>query len=158
MGRGFQVLLAATLVAGLLAAWARIRADRDANDVPTHLRHLGWTLALALLTVSVLVTLSGTFEPYGVRAWMLVVAVAVVLAFRPRLAPRFVPAGLILLGLAGFLLAREHMLASAVRPAPELAGPGPNGGSVSVGPPGDVPAGNWGTGQSLVLAMAFSFV
>jgi len=144
MGRGFQVLLAATLVAGLLAAWARIRADRDANDVPTHLRHLGWTLALALLTVSFLATLSVTFAPYGARAWMVVVAVAVVLTFRPWLAPRLVPAGLILLGVAGLVLARVYAYKIA--------------GSESVIPGGAPVAANRGTGQYLLLAQAYMFV
>jgi len=162
MGRGFQVLLAATLVAGLLAAWARIRADRDANDVPTHLRHLGWTLALALLTVSFLATLSVTFAPYGARAWMVVVAVAVVLTFRPWLAPRLVPAGLILLGVAGLVLARVYAYkiagSEAVLPARLIGPAGVRGGPVLPGPDGPPLAANWGTGQYLLLAQAYMFV
>ncbi len=162
MGQGFQLLLVAALAVGVLVAWLRSRYDRDATAPRGRLRQLGWTLALAVLTVSVLASLSGTFELYGIRAWMVVIAlaVAVVLALRPGLAPRLVPAGLIVLGLAGFVLARDYMLAAPPPPVPAsvVAVPGPSGGSVSVGSYGAWPVGNWGTEQRLVLVQAYVFL
>jgi signal transduction histidine kinase len=112
MVSGLLLLVVAMLVAGALVAWARIRSDRQANSLPTRLSHLGWTLALALLTGA---------------------------------------------GLALFVLARDHLFAAPARvlPAPAIALPGSRGGSVQPGPDGSSSAGTWGTGQNLVLALAY---
>jgi signal transduction histidine kinase len=159
MGTGIQLLLVAALAVGVLVAWIRSRDDQNATARRGRVRQLGWTLALALLTVSVLATFSGAFKPYGVRAWMVVgaLAVAVVLALRPGLAPRLVPAGLVLVGLAGFVMARDYLLTS---PAPVLAirataGPGPRGGGVLPSPDGAWPGGILSAGQPLVLVLAY---
>jgi signal transduction histidine kinase len=155
------LLLVGALAVGVLVAWLRSRGDRDAKAERERLRQLGWTLALALLTASVLATVSGVFQPYGVRAWMMVVAlaVAVLLALRPGLAPRLVPAGLVLLGLAGLVLARDYALTAPVSPLNVTAVPQlvPEG-SFSKPPDPAQPAAIWGSGQYVVLAMAYLFV
>jgi signal transduction histidine kinase len=159
MGRGFQLLLAAALAVGVLAAWLRSRGDRDETASRRRLGQLGWALALALLTAGVIAALSRAQKPDGLRAWVLVIglAVAVVLALRPRLAPRLVPAGLILLGLAGIVLARDYLPAAPAPPAPKtvFAVPDFKGGSVQPGPDGAVPVDTWGAGQYLALVMAY---
>lgn len=156
------VLLVGALAVGVLVAWLRSRGDRDTQAEHERLRQLGWTLALALLTVTVLATVSGVFQPYGVRAWMMVVAlaVAVLLALRPGLAPRLVPAGLVLLGLAGLVLARDYRLTAPasslnVSVAPQLV---PRGGFSNPLPDPTQPVAVWGSGQYVVLAMAYLFV
>jgi signal transduction histidine kinase len=163
MGQGFQLLLLAALAVGVLVAWIRSRDDSDAKASRGRLRQLAWTLALALMTVSVLASLSGAFQSYSrVRIGMLVIALAVaaVLVFRPGLAPRLVPAGLILLGLAGFVLARDYTLAASPAPVPAsaVAVPGPKGGTVDISSYGAWPVGNWGTEQRFVLVQAYLFV
>jgi signal transduction histidine kinase len=159
MGTGFQVLLVALLTAAVLAAWARIRYERGTRGLPTRLRDLGWALALALLTGGFVASLSGTFEPYGLRSWMvaLFLGVAVVLVRWPGLAPLLVPAGLIVIGIAGLVLARDYALAGPAHTGPVFASaqPGPSGGNVSAGPEGPWPADNWSPEQHLVLALAF---
>jgi len=167
MGHWNPLLLVAVLVAGVLVAWARIRARRDADGLPTRLRHLGWPVALALLTFTVLGVLSGTLEPNGVRAWMVVVAlaVAVVLVLRPDASPRLVPAALIALGLAGFVLARydAFAVAATLKAAAAQVLPSPKS---SLGPPVIKPpsydpgpeVGVSGAGQYVVLVMAYAFL
>jgi signal transduction histidine kinase len=162
MGTGIQLLLVGALAAGVVVAWIRSRDGEEAKAPRGRLRQLGWTLALALITVSLLATLSRTFEPYGLRASMVVVALAVaaVLVVRPGLAPRLVPAGLILLGVAGLVLARTYTFAG---PAPALpvrvaVASGPKGGNLQPGPDGFVPAGDLGTGQYLALVQSYLFV
>src|SRR5215472_2974903 len=158
------LLLVGVLAVGVLVSWLRSRGDGDAAAQRGRFRQLAWTLALALVTASVLAILSGVFQPYGVRAWMMVIAlaVAVLLALRPGLAPRLVPAGLILLGLAGLVLARvyAHKIAGSanVEAAPVRPGPGLRGGGILPTPDGAPTAAVWGAGQYTVLAMAYLFV
>ena len=137
MGQAFQLLLLAALAVGVVVvAWIRSRGDQDETAQRGRLRQFGWPLALVLLTVSVLAGLSGTFHPYGIRSWMVVVAlaVAVVLALRPGLAEWAVPVGLLVLGLLGLLVARSS-LAPDVPPPALMAAPGVAGSSVTVAPP-----------------------
>jgi signal transduction histidine kinase len=108
----YQFFVVAALTAGVLVAWARSRDDRDANAQWGRLIWLAWPLSLALLTGSAIATLSGTsFGPSENRISLVLIAlaVAVLLALRPRLAKRLVPAGLILLGLMGFVLVRSWL-------------------------------------------------
>src|SRR5215469_7188394 len=162
MGSGSQLMVVALLAAGVLVASARIRSDREAHGLPTRFGHLGWTLALAVLPITMVATLSGRFDPSGLRAWMVAIAlaIAVVLAIRPGLAPRLVPAGLILLGVASIVLARAYLLAAppSALPASVVALPGPNGGSVRPGLDAATPAGLWATGPGLALVQAYLFV
>src|SRR5262249_43401251 len=121
---------------------------------------IGWALGLALLTVGVLVTLSGALHPNGVRAWMLVVALAlaVVLALWPGLAPRPGPACLILLGLARVVVGHPPAT-TAVSAAETLpAAPGLVGEVVKPGPDFSPSPAIGGPGGYLVLAMAYLFV
>ena len=156
------LLLVGALAVGVLVAWLRSRGDRDAAARRGRIRQLGWTLALALLTVSVLATLSGVLQPQGLRAWMMVVALAVaaLIALRPGLAPRLVPAGLILLGLAAFVLARDYPLTGKVAPLSISARPFPLRGGIPIktAPDPAPPTAIWGTGQYVVLVMAYLFV
>jgi signal transduction histidine kinase len=156
-----QLLLVAALAVGVLVAWIRSGGDGEPTAQRGRLRQLGWTLALALLTVCVLASQSGTFVPNGTRSFVavLALAVAVVLALRPALAPRLVPAGLILLGLAGFVLAREYTVqlagsTSAVSAAKNVV-PQPRGGRVLPSPVNASPVAPMGTGQYLVLVLAY---
>jgi signal transduction histidine kinase len=121
-----QLLLElAMLAAGLLVAWIRGRDHREAKAARGRLRQLGWPLALALLTASAIASDESTFSDRHTsnRIGLLVtslnahsywfpfigaLAVALLLAFRPGLARRVVPALLILLGLTGLLLARNY--------------------------------------------------
>jgi signal transduction histidine kinase len=158
------LLLVVPLAVGVLSVWLRSRGDQDAAAQRRRLRQLGWTVALALLTVSVLAIVSAVFQPYGLRAWMMVIAlaVAVLIALRPGLAPRLVPAGLIVLGLAGLVLARVYAfkIAGSItdQAAPVRVMPGPRGGRVLPSPDGAPTAAIWGAGQYTILAMAYLFV
>jgi signal transduction histidine kinase len=115
----------ATLAAGLLVAWIRSRDDREAKAARGRLHQLGWALALALVTASAIATDQSTFSgpPTSNRIGLLVIspnahsyglplvgalAIALLLALRPRLARRMVPVILVLLGVAGLLLARNY--------------------------------------------------
>jgi signal transduction histidine kinase len=121
-----QVLLElAILAAGLLVGWIRSRHDRAAKSARGRLRPLGWPLALALVSASAIATDESSFSgpPTSNRIGLLVtslnahsflfpfvgsLAVALVLALRPGLAKRLVPALLIVLGITGLLLARNY--------------------------------------------------
>jgi len=121
-----QVLLAlAMLAAGLLVGWIRSRDDRAPKAARGRLRELGWPLALALLAASAIATFESTLSgpPTSNRIGLLVtslsarsfwfpfvgaLAVALLLALRPRLAKRMVPVLLIALGIVGLLLARNY--------------------------------------------------
>jgi signal transduction histidine kinase len=178
----FQELLAlALLAAGLLVAWIRSRGGREAKAARGRLRQLGWPLALALLTGSAIATDLSTFSRHtGNRigrevtslnahsAWVPfagALAVALVLALRPRLARRLVPVGLILLGVTGLVLARNYQAdggratwygileiarGTGVGPTPKLAGLGANSPATAV-------AFGW-VGTSLMLAQAWLFL
>jgi signal transduction histidine kinase len=161
MGRATQLLLVVGLAAGVLVTWLRRRGDQDATAQQGRRRQLGWALALALLTIVVLAALSSSVGPRGVRTWMVVVAlaVAVVLAVRPGLAPTLVPAGLIVLGIAGLVLARVYAYKFAPSapsvPARAIAVPGPGGGSILKSGSGPDDPGPIGTGPYLLLALAY---
>jgi signal transduction histidine kinase len=121
-----QVLLElAILAAGLLVGWIRSRHDRAAKPARGRLRPLGWPLALALVTGSAIATCASVFShrPTANRIGLLVtslsahsswlpfagaLAVALLLALRPRLAKPLVPVVLILFGVVGLLLARNY--------------------------------------------------
>jgi signal transduction histidine kinase len=128
------VLLAvAVLAAGLVVVWLRSGDDRDAKAARGRLHQLGWPLAVALLTLSVVAALSRAFQQDATRKpqWpllLIAIVAALVLALSPRLASRLVPPGLILLGAAGFVVARNYLLTpawlnvvSAAAPAPKAA-------------------------------------
>ena len=158
--RAAQLLLVAGLAAGVLVAWIRSRDNGKAAAPRGRLRQLGWVLALALLTLSVLLILSRTFQPHGIRNWMVVVAlvVAVVLALRPGLAPSLVPAGLIVLGLAGLVLAREYAYQfgwSVPAVAARSAVAGPQGGGIVKSGPYPSSPGPMGNGPYLLIALAY---
>jgi signal transduction histidine kinase len=161
VGRATQLLLVVALAAGVLVAWLRSRDDGEVTAPRGRRREFGWVLALAVLTAGVLLTLAGTLRPHGIRGWMVVIAlvVAAVLAVRPGLAPSLVPAMLILLGVAGIVLAREYAFSFAApvfaRQLPAVASPGPGGGIVKSGPDVLPPAAIWWAGQSLLLALAY---
>ncbi len=108
----------AVLAVGVVLVWPRSRDDG------TRLRRVGASLALAGLTLGVVA--SAHFSRPGglllgndamdrwVSGWLPVfvcaVAVALLLALWPRFADGAVPVALILLGLAGFVLARDYAL------------------------------------------------
>ncbi len=113
MGVNGQLVLLATaaLTAGLGVVWLRSGGDRDAKAARGRLHWFGWPLAVALLALCVVTVLSSAFQQRGARQWPLLfvaIVVALVLALSPRLASRLVPPGLILLGIAGFVLARDY--------------------------------------------------
>lgn len=153
MSTGLELLLVAVLAVGVVVAWILSRDSRESTAPRGRRRQPGWTLALALLIVGVLFTL----HPYGLRAWIVVIglAAAAVLALRAGLAKRLVPAGLIVLGLAALVLARDYAYGFAgsapAGPAPAVALPGLTGGSVQPGPSYD-PTGTW---HYLVLVLAY---
>jgi signal transduction histidine kinase len=103
----YQSLVVVLLAAGVLVAWARTRDDREGQTARERAGSLAWPLALALLTGSVIATLAGTYA-FRNRSGLVLIALAaaLLLALRPRLAKRVVPAGLILLGLAAFVAVR----------------------------------------------------
>jgi signal transduction histidine kinase len=119
-----ELLELALLAAGLLVAWIRSGDDREAKAARGRLRQLGWPLALALLTGSAVATDQSSFSARtDNRIGLLVtslnahsywfpfvgtLAVALLLALRPRLAKPLVPVVLILLGITGLLLARNY--------------------------------------------------
>jgi len=120
-----ELLQLAILAAGLLVAWIRSGHDREAKAARGRLRQLGWPLALALLAASAIATDESGFshQPTWNRIGLLItslnahsywfpfagaLAVALLLALRPGLARRVVPAFLILLGVTGLLLARNY--------------------------------------------------
>jgi signal transduction histidine kinase len=161
VGRAAQLLVVVALAAAILLAWIRSRDNREAAAPRGRLRQLGWVLAFAVLTVSALLALSGTVKPHGIRSWMVVIALAVaaLLAIRARLAPSLVPTMLILVGIAGLVLAREYVVTFAgqvpSKQAVADALPGLGGGIVKSGPdlpgPVDIPS----TGQYVTLVLAY---
>jgi signal transduction histidine kinase len=102
----YQFFVVVALAAGVLVAWVRSGDDRNGKAA---WGRLAWPLSLALLTGSAIATLSGTLFAFENRTSLVLIAlaVAVLLALRPRFAKRLVAAGLILLGLAGFVLVRS---------------------------------------------------
>jgi signal transduction histidine kinase len=131
MGANFRllVLAAAVLLAGgVLVAWLRGHDDQDAKAPRGRLHMLGRPLAIALLTLSVVTVLSaaGSHE-HSKQALLLIIAIAValVLALRPRIVARLIPVALILVGLAGLVLARNyvglHDGSIAATPGPSFA-------------------------------------
>ena len=161
MSTGLELLLLAVLAVGVLVAWMLSRDSRQATTPRGRLRRPGWALALALLVLVVLVSLSGVFHPAGLRSWMVVIglAAAAVLAFWAGLAPRLVPTALIVLGLACLVLARLYAYkfggsANAV-PAAKFAVPNLKGGRVLPSPDDAPPAGIGNTGQYLLLVLAY---
>ena len=162
----FQLLLLAVLATGVLVAWLRSRGDRDAKAKRGRFRQGTWLLGFAAIAVSVIASntpFGGFYTPYlndyGVRQYLLVVAAAaaVALAVRPSLAQRIVPVALILLGLAGFVLARHYAVSQPALAAPAVAAPGPGGGIIRVADPSVVP-GMTGVAESALLAQAYLFV
>jgi signal transduction histidine kinase len=107
------LLLLAELAAGVLLVWLRSRDDAAAKGARWRLVWLGWVLALAVLTRSAVATLAGTLFGPAVNVLSNVavaLSAALLLALPPgvaRLARQLVPAGLVVLGLAGLLLARS---------------------------------------------------
>jgi signal transduction histidine kinase len=162
----FQLLLLAMLAAGVLVGWLRSRGDRDANAKRGRFRQGTWLLGFAVIAVSVIVSntafggfYSPYFSDYGVRQYLLVVAAAtaVVLALRPSLAQRIVPVALILLGLAGFVLARHYAVPQPILAAPAVAAPGPGGGIIR-GADASVAPARTGVAEGALLTQAYLFV
>jgi signal transduction histidine kinase len=121
----------AMLVVGVVLAWPRSRDDGTVTASQRLLRRLGTSLALAALTLG-LVASRHFSRPGGlllgndamdrwVSGWLLLfgcgVAVALLLALWPRFADGAVPVALILVGLAGFVLARDYALRQPFFPA-----------------------------------------
>ncbi len=106
MSLRLQDVVLLVLAAGAVAASVKIIAPKAAQG---RLRQAAWSTALLLIAIS---ALSTVWYPLGVRneQWLALgipLAAAAVLAVNPRLARRVVPVALILLGLAGFVLARD---------------------------------------------------
>ncbi len=119
-----ELLELAILAAGLLVAWIRTGGDRETKATRGRLHQLGWPLALALVAASAIATDESTFSGVatGNRIGLLVtslnahsfwfplagtLAVGLVLALRPRMAKGLVSVLLVVVGLAGLLLARN---------------------------------------------------
>ncbi|MGB6455168.1 MAG: histidine kinase [Streptosporangiaceae bacterium] len=165
----FQLLLVAVVAVGVLAAWLHGSGDSDAKPGQGRLRQLGWYLAFAALGVSVIAAVTPLFESHAASRWLLLVAlvVALVLALRPALARRIVPVALIVLGLAGLVLARGYAVVAgspdpvSAYPATAAAAPGiatPLPSPRYIGAYGATPVGNFGIEQHLVLPQAYLFL
>ena len=100
------------LAAGVLVAWLRGRSDDDGSATAARgrLRQFRWSLALAVVAASVIATLHGVLPLANKAAWLVLVslAAALVLALWPAAVRRVLPVALILLGLAGFAVARAY--------------------------------------------------
>ncbi|HUC24951.1 MAG TPA: histidine kinase [Streptosporangiaceae bacterium] len=122
-----QDLVLPVLAAGAIAAVIRIRTSgtAPAKGRRGRLRDLAWSAALLALAANAMSVAYGALEDRDGRIsdlaqtalindhkrWALLllipVAAATVLAVRPQLARRIVPVGLIVLGLYGFVVARQ---------------------------------------------------
>jgi signal transduction histidine kinase len=159
----FLLVLFVILAAGVLLYWSRTRSDRETSGPRGRVRgsRVAWASAFAVLTAGLLLTarLQSTHQNGRGLMWLVfTVAVALLLALQPRLAERVVPVVLILLGLAGFLLALNQLATNVLdflQSAPATAVPGAGGGSTAVG------AASWGPGwgaAELVLLLSYAFV
>ncbi len=157
----FLLLLFVVLAVGALLYWTRTRDDQDASGPRGRVRgsRVGWWSALAVLTAGLLLTARLQSTHQNGRGWMwlvFTVAVAMLLALWPRLADRFVPVALIVLGLAGFLLALGQLASSSgafQQAASGVPGAGVGavtGSSFTYGP-------GWGAAE-LVLVLSYVFV
>jgi signal transduction histidine kinase len=152
----FLLLLLVVLATGALLYWVRVRNEPVANGLRGRVRanRVGWVSALAVLTAGLLLTARLQSVQQNGRGWMwliFAVAVALLLALRPRLAERVVPVVLIVLGLAGFVLARNELALVVQQSA---AAPGAGGGSTT-GPISYAPG--YGA-EELVLLLSYVFV
>jgi signal transduction histidine kinase len=148
------LLLLALLAVGALVSWARTRSDAAASGLRGRARteRTGWALGFAVLTAAVLVTARLEHTKQNNRGWVLltcVVAAALLLALRPGLARRFGPVLLILLGLAGLLLARNQL---------GLDVPGPNACAIPCAGLGSSTIGPGYGAEELVLLLSYVFV
>jgi signal transduction histidine kinase len=173
---GLLVLAVAVLATGVLLASARWPGVRDETAPRGRLHQLGWSLALALLALSVVTVLSGAFDRDALDQWPLLlipITAALLLVFRPRLAVRLGPPGLILLGALGFVLARDYgfvipawltALGTSSAPAPRsvAALPTPAAGLSGTPSPGSLLGSKaltlLGAPSGLVLPLAYLFV
>jgi len=106
-----QDLILPVLAIAAVAAVIRIRTSRTdaAKGRRGRLRELAWCAALLLLSVLVMSPLYALLARNNLSWWIVIpIAAAVVIIFRPRLAARIVPVGLILYGLSGFIVARDY--------------------------------------------------
>jgi len=106
-----QELVLLVLAAGAVVSVVRSRRTQDANGQRGRLRELVWTMALLLISVSVLSALYPLFARNNLQGWALLIplAAAIVLMVRPVPAQRIVPVVLVLYGLFGFVVARDYV-------------------------------------------------
>jgi signal transduction histidine kinase len=114
MSTNTWLLLLAELAAGALMIWLRVHDDPDSKAPRWRLRWLGLVLGLAVLTRSAIAALTGTF--FGPASNLIsnlwIAALAALLFVLPaglaKYAKRIVPAGMIVLGVAGLSLVRGY--------------------------------------------------
>ena len=118
MTAGTRALALALTVVLLWVAWIRTGRGQEAKTTRGRLREFGWCAGLVAIAISVQSTLFWTFAIHHL-GWLgacLPVVAGAVAAWRPRLAARIVPALLILLGLYGFVVARNANFWSSGQP------------------------------------------
>ena len=134
---GLAVLVGACLV----VRWLWTSEAEPTKDLRGRLRGLAWCAALIALCISVTGTVYRWRWPYNWPLWMVVpIATAGIIIFWPRFAARIVPPALILLGLAGFVIARDYA----------------SGGPVQSY--GVTPVGNPGIQADLILPQAYALL
>jgi signal transduction histidine kinase len=119
MGLRMQDLVLPILAVGAAAALLRFRGTRAAMAQRGRYRQLAWCAALLLVAVSVTSTLYSLITWYRMSQWwwtlLIPLAVALILVLKPALSARIVPPVLIILGLAGFVLARDYYVGPTIR-------------------------------------------
>ncbi len=119
MGLRMQDLVLPILAVGAAAALLRFRGTRAAMAQRGRYRQLAWCAALLLVAVSVTSTLYSLITWYRMSQWwwtlLVPLAVALILVLKPALSARIVPPVLIILGLGGFVLARDYYVGPTIR-------------------------------------------
>ena len=118
MGLRMQDLVLPILAVGAAAALLRFRGTRAAMAQRGRYRQLAWCAALLAIAISVMSTLYSLITWYRMSPWwalLVPLAVALILVVKPALSARVVPPVMIVLGLIGFVVARDYNVGPTIR-------------------------------------------